>query len=423
MNALLNTIDPNNRLIEALGSAALFSDTTSASSPLGLPLNVLDLGSVADTTVDAAHPGAAGQTTSLPDITSLLGAANGDSPLTGGLPLDSLLGGGLPLIGNGGTGDVLSVLDLDNILGDIGGGTPGASTSPLDLAGEGTTLQPIFNAVNSLIKDDIHYKLEALSDLTGTANTVHAITALGETIGLGEIGIVPSADGSSNLITDTLNLPGDILAGNINGAISNIGLDLTETLQATSNVLNNVLFGGTFPQFGNDPANPLPEIIASIGNTVSTLPLLSLGNGGLLGGLVGNLSGSSSGHLIDVDAGPQQSNGFVFDLLSAPGGDPGHTASVNAVDVGPNGPQLLDLSLLTGAGGLPLPGLGGGADGLTGNVLGDHGLLGGNLLGGITGGATSLASVTTIVADVTEILPIAGGLDHGPLNQVGTHLI
>ncbi len=403
MATLLNTTDPNNRLIEALGSAALFSDNTSASSPLGLPLSALALGGN-DTALEGDQTNANGQTNTPLDVASLLGSANGEAGFTNALPLDQLLNG-LPVIGNAEAGGILSGLDLGNLgLGDLGlgtiGGTQAPGTTPLDLAGAGTLPQPIFDAVNALIKD-VHVQLETLSHQTGTADLVHSITNLGETVGLGEIGLAPAANGASNLITDTLNLPGDILSGNLNGGISNIGHDLTDTIHATTGVVDALLHG-------NDPTNPLPEIINGLGSTLQTLPLLSVNggnNGGLLGGVIGDLSHSSSGHLVDADVGPQQSNGLVFDLLSAPSND-GHTASVNAVDVGPAGPHLLDLGLLTGSG----------SDGLAGNLLGgDHGLL-----GGVAGGATA---PTAVVAQVIDIVPVAGGLDHGLLDLHGAHII
>ena len=446
MAALLNTTDPNNRLIEALGSAALFSDNTSASSPLGLPLNALDLGGNSDTAVDGDGASTSGQATSSLDIASLLGATNGDIGLTDALPLDHVVNG-LPVIGNAEAGSILSGLDIgdlglgdlglgnlglgDHGLGDVGPGnlglgdlglgslglgdiglgngesTPGTGSTPLDLAGAGTTPQPVFDVANAVIKD-VHYTLEVLSHEVGLQNAIHGVTNLGETIGLGEIGAAPGADGSSNLITDTLNLPGDIVSGNLNGGISNISHDLIDTVHGVSAIVNTVLFDGPH---GNDLSNPVPEIISGLGNSLQNLPLLTIDNGttgGLLGGVIGDLSHSSSGHLVDADVGPQQSNGLVLDLLAGQSSD-GHTASVNAVDVGPNGPHLADLGLLTG---------GSNSDGLAGNLLGgDHGLLGSVTSGGAT------TAPTAIVAQVVDVVPVVGGLDHGLLDLHSAHII
>jgi hypothetical protein len=156
-------------------------------------------------------------------------------------------------------------------------------------------------------------------------------------------------------------------------------------------------------------------------------PLASTGLGdGLLNGVVGNLTGSSTGHLIDVDAGPQDSNGLGLDLLATPGSDATHTASVNAVDVGPNGPQLLDLSALTGGSGiLDIPSLGGaGADGLTGNLLGPDGLVGGLLSGHALGGGLlngDIASGNTTSAPITAPIDIAALTDHIAAPLTGDH--
>ena len=70
-------------------------------------------------------------------------------------------------------------------------------------------------------------------------------------------------------------------------------------------------------------------------NAIDPLLLSGFGGlgGGLLNGVVGNLTGSSSGHLIDIDLGPENSNGLGLDLLATP--DATHSASVNAIDVGP----------------------------------------------------------------------------------------
>ena len=421
MTTLLNNTDPNNRLIEALGSAALFSDNTSASSPLGLPLNVLSLGDT-EAIVYTNQSSSNGQAAASNDVASVPGALNGDAGLAHALPLDQVLSG-LPVIGNADAGSILSGLDLNDLGLAPVSSAAGTTTAPLDLVGSGTTLQPVADAANALIKD-VHYTLEALSHKVGLPNVVHTVTDLGEIIGLGEIGSPPAADGHSNLISDTLNLPGDILSGNLNGGIANVGHNLTNIIDGTASIVNTALFDGVY---GNDPTNVLPEVLTGIGNTLQTLPLLTVNGGnnansGLIGGIVGDLSHSSSGHLIDADVGPQQSDGLVFDLLSAPSGD-GHTASVNAVDVGPSGPHLLDLGLLTGDGITGLPALSGGTDGLVGNVLGDHGLLGGSLLGGVTGGAAPTAAVTALVVEVADIAPTTGGLGHGLLDLHGTHLI
>ena len=79
--------------------------------------------------------------------------------------------------------------------------------------------------------------------------------------------------------------------------------------------------------------------------------------------------GEDTGHLIDADAGQPTSNGTGIDLLDVPT-PASNVLNVTGVDVGPNGPHLLDLGVLTGTNGLNIPSLNGaGTDSLTGNIL------------------------------------------------------
>lgn len=254
---------------------------------------------------------------------------------------------------------------VDNLLSPLGGAVP------LHLAGQDAVTQPILNVANSAILD-VHNVLESLSDQTGTAEIVHGVTNLGETIGLGKLGAEPGAGGNSNLLTDVLNLPGDALNGDLGSSIDHIGTDLSNVVDATAGVGNAVLNG-------SDPLNPIPELITSLGSDLQSTPLLTVGGtgaggDGLLNGNAGDLSHSSSGHLIDVGVdgvGTPLGDGVALDLLSTPDGA-SSPIDVSAIDVGPNGPQLIDLTLNGDSG------LGGGSqDGLPGglgNVLNLDGL-------------------------------------------------
>lgn len=360
MATLLNGNDTN-RLVEVLaGSTALLNDT-SGGSALPLSLNALlgDDTTSADATANAAAPAAAGDGTLV----------------TAGLldPVTDIVDGALGTDASNllGIGDVLNL------------GTP----SQLALAGDDGGAQPVFDATNILVKD-VHAEIETLSHQSGLSDILHAVTNLGETAGLGTTGAVAPAldDGHTNLVTDVVNAPSTLLNGGLDDVIAHVGADLGDTVDATVGVVGALLNG-------TDPLNPVPELLNGLTSSLQTLPLLDINGGdsadgggligglggGLLNGVVGDVTGSSSGHLIDIDAGPENSNGLGLDLLATP--DETHTASVNAIDVGPNGPQLLDLGLLTNDGLVDLPGLGGEGGGLTSNVLGSDGLVG-NLLGG-----------------------------------------
>lgn len=361
MATLLNGTDTN-RLVEVLaGSTALLNDTNGGSA-LPLSLNALlgDDTASADVTANAAAP-----------------AATDDGPLvTAGLldPVTDVVDGALGTD----TSNLLGIGDVLNL------GTP----SQLALAGPEGGAQPVFDATNILIKD-VHAQIETLSHQSGLSDILHAVTNLGETVGLGTTGVVPPAidDGHTNLVTDVVNAPSTLLNGGLDEVLGHLGGDLGDTLDAAVDVVGALLNG-------SDPLNPIPELLNGITSSLQTLPLLNINGGdsadgggllgglggGLLNGVVGDLTGSPSGHLIDIDLGPANGNGLGLDLLATP--DATHSASVNVLDVGPNGPQLLDLGLLTNDGLLDLGGSGdAGAGGLTGNLLGSSGLLGG-LLGG-----------------------------------------
>jgi hypothetical protein len=389
----LNANDSSSRLVEVLaGSTALLSDTNGAATGSGLPLSLGSL--TGDTTADGDQPANASADIALAPLSL--------APIE---PATALLHD--PLGGTSGN----NLLGLGEIFVDNDGA--GTDASALDLANANEPLQPGFDATNVLVKD-IHVQLETLSHQTGTSDIVHAITGLGETVGLGNTGVLtPATDGHTNLVTDVVNLPGTLLDGGVGDAVSQIGGDLGDTLHATTGLLNAVLNG-------SDPLNPVPELINGLGADLQNIPLLTVngGNGGLLGGIVGDLSGSSSGHLIDVDAGPHDANGLGLDLLAAPGAG-AHTAEVNAIDVGPNGPQLVDLGVLTGDT-INIPSLNGaGTDGLVGNVLGST--LGGDIA---SGNDTSLPVAAPIdIAAVHDVLSGPIGGDHGVLDLHSAHIL
>lgn len=412
MATLLNGTDTN-RLVEVLaGSTALLSDPT-GSNALPLSLNSLLGDSANDEVSDATAGNDASLLASTPldTVTTLLGDTLGsDAP----------------------TADVSDLLGIGDVL-NLG------TTSQLDIAGPDGAAQPVFDATNILVKD-VHAQLEILSHETGTSDILHAVTNLGETAGLGNTGVIaPAVDGHTNLVTDIVNAPSTLLNSGLDDVIAQVGGDLGDTLHAATGLVGALLNG-------TDPINPLPDLIDGLGADLQTLPILNINGGtsagddgllgggglggGLLGGVVGDLTHSSSGHLIDVDAGPQDTSGLGLDLLAAPGTDATHTASVNAIDVGPNGPHLLDLGVLTGAGIINIPGLdGAGTDGLAGHLPGSADLAGGLLGGGLLGGG--IASGNATAAPVSAPLDIAAlndltapvTADHGILDLHSAHIL
>jgi hypothetical protein len=421
MSALLSG---NDRLAELLaGSTAILSSSSTEMSPVSmLPPGLLGTDTI-DTQPAADMAADYGTTPSV--LTLLTGDANGGTGNSESGPLDGILSDPTGALGS--ISSLGSVIGLGNI-GSSSTGTTG-DTSPLEIAGSGTPLQPLFEGVNSLIRD-FHSDLRNAGAEAGLFETVHGVTTLGDIIGVGNIGATSAGGGNHNLVTDILNAPGDVLNGDLGGVINNIGSDLTNIFDSVNHVANSVIFGV-------DPSNPIPGILEGVLEDIHHVPLLTVngGNnaddGGLLGGIVGDLTHSSTGHLIDADIGPEQNNGQAIDLLSAPTSGQHHTIEVNAVDVGANGPHLADLGLLTGTSGLALPSLftvpalgGAGTDGLAGNLLGGSGTGGlvGNLLGGtIASGNTTSAPID--ISAVHDVISAPAATDHGLLDLHGTHII
>jgi hypothetical protein len=138
-------------------------------------------------------------------------------------------------------------------------------------------------------------------------------------------------------------------------------------------------------------------------------------DGGITGASLINANGSSGGNLIDADAGPNQ-NGDNVSILTTPGAAD-HTATADAVAVGPDGPQLADLGVLTSPDLINVPTLNGaGTDALSGSVLD-------------TAGATADHPATAPVAAVTDLVDTQGLVpgaiagDHGIVDVSGHHII
>ncbi|MGY4157157.1 hypothetical protein ACVINW_002999 [Bradyrhizobium sp. USDA 4461] len=357
-------------------------------------------------------------------------------------------------------------------LGEIGIPTPAAdghtnlltdllNVPVLDGGGLGTVLTEVGSDLNDIVHsvDGVVGSLTGDNGLVGSllGNTGLVGSLLGDT-GLGSLlggtdatapvtGVVQTVDGVIG------SLLGETGVGSVLGGTTGVLAPVTEAIHAVDGIVGSVLgdagagslLGGTgivgsvlgdngvgSVLGGTGPLSPVTGLLGHVLHDVETLPLLSIngGNnasdGGLLGGLLGNLSGSSTGHLAEVDVGPEQTNGNAINVLAAPTSGDHHTIEVNAVDVGQHGPQLLDLGALTGASGINVPSLGGtGADGLTGNVLGGVNL--GHLLGGnIASGNTANAPVSVPVdidSDVHDLIPAPLAGDHGILHSHGTHIL
>ena len=140
-------------------------------------------------------------------------------------------------------------------------GTVGALTSTV----QSIDTQGLETLANGTILD-LHAALETAGDSGGLPGTVHGITGLGETIGLGEIG-------GANLLTDVVDLPSALLAGNL-GPIENLPHDLSGIVSASTNLLGGVEGDLASGSFQSDPLGHLTAALPAL----TDLPVDGLAN-------------------------------------------------------------------------------------------------------------------------------------------------
>lgn len=340
-----------------------------------------------------ALSGLVNEVASLPDTLLSGGAVDGvvngvtgllDSTLNSTLGLDTPLGTGLlspvsNLLGD--VGDSLQSLPLVDVAGGaLGSATAGnpndtGITGLLDSSlGSESILSPVSNLVS-----DVDHGLQALP----------LVNLNGGDVGTASVGDL-NGSSSASLV--------DIGAGQ---SADGIGIGLLSTADSDSHLLDvNALGVGSggpqlvsadlVPALNGDAVAPLLNglDLSDLGTTAG--PLLSV-HSAASDATIGDLGSSSSGHLLDISAGPQDANGLGIDALATPSSD-GHTVDIGAVDTGSDGPQLADASLLNDAGlpslnGVEIPSLGS----ATGLIDTDSSLVtlnGGNNAddGGIAGG-------------------------------------
>jgi hypothetical protein len=338
------------------------------------------------------------------------------------------------------------------------------------VVGAGGILSPATNLLNQAVLD-LHTTLENAGHQVPVLNApVHAVTALGETLGLGYLGQ------SGNLLTDTLALPGSLLTGGGLASASPVLSDLGPVLGSADTLVGSVTgvanAGGLLSSDGllapvtNLANTAVLDLHATLENVGHGVPLLNdalhgltnlgetlglgyLGQGGNLltdvaalpGELLGGQGlGALSPILNDVGAVTHAAGGLlggVTGILGGLGGDAG----------APGGTLLAPVTaavdgLLGGDGALPLDGVLGGVTGLlggsgapAGGLLAPvtstvDGLLGGHgatpldgLVGGLTGGqAGGTGGLLGTNAPLQPAAGLANGaIDgvHGVLEQVG----
>lgn len=286
----------------------LLGGTGEATSPVGhLPL-------VGDLLAGTGHGNGGldlgGLTQGLPETGGLLGHGPSGGLLDNGVPV---VGNLLESLGNGiaqsnGPGEgplVAEVLNLplellglndstgnlEGALHDTGVVVAGAGTL-VDALGEnvGNALsQPLAITANDAVAD-VHAFLEVVSHEVALNSAIHAVTDLGNTVGLGEIG-------GDNLVTDLLEIPG-VVAG---------GGDLGAQLGDINTDVGNILTG--IPPIATGAVLDLGD---------STYGIDLTGQNGIVADLTGALSGTSVGSPSVIDG---LGDSLAFPSLGGAGAD------------------------------------------------------------------------------------------------------
>lgn len=359
--------------------------------------------------------GVAGAVHGVTNLGETLGLGKiGDANLvTTALQLPTALAGGDPSTLGQVAPDLLAVAGAANQLatGALGdAGTNPALLAPigqLAAAAQGLGTTPLAAAANDTVLG-LHATLEGASDASGVAGTVHGITGLGETVGLGKIG-------GANLVTDALDTPQSLLSGNLD-TVTHVPADVGAIAGAAQNLVSGAL---SDVASGTLLSNPVGNAV-NLATGLAALPVtmiandaidgfhLSLENAGdpLASGTLHGVIGVGN----SIGLGTLGGDNILSDALATPGallgGDTTPLTHLPA-DVGTIGSALAAVPGAL-AGDLGSSGL---VDALTHPATGG-GLLGGNLpAGGI------LDTVTSTLGQAVD-----GGTGAAGLGRIGQSL-
>lgn len=361
-NALLPDTLANTANQIVLDTHAQLEDVGHAITPLNGPLHGLtNLGE----TVGLGHIGQSGNL-----ITDLSGTITNSGDV----------GAVAPLLTDAG-----HITDAANTLVDAVTAVPEAGNG---LVGPGSVLAPEAQILNQAILD-LHTTLEDIGHQNPELNApIHAITGLGETVGLGHIGE------SGNLLTDLSTLSGSLLNGGGLASADPVLSDLGHVLGAGDTLLSSVTGAvnggsllasdGLLAPVTNLANAGILDLHATLENVGHELPLLNDAIHGLtnLGETVG------LGHL-------GESGNLLTDAAGLPGG------VLGGQGLGTLSPILSDAGAVTNA-------AGGLVDGVTGT------------LDGIGHGGTGTPALGSLLAPVTT--PVDGLLGDHTASPLGSLL-
>jgi hypothetical protein len=375
----LSALGPVTSLVE---TAVVGESTAGGGAPLpdavAATANTLVLGTHAQLE-QTGHdvPALNGPLHGLTDLGEILGLGHLNTP--GNLVTDAAalaLGGGATSVPNV-LNDAGNVANAAGTLVVSANGIVGSETGTNPL-GSGGLLASVAEPANQGVLG-LHAQLEEFGHQNPSFNnSIHGLTDLGETTGLGHLGT------PGNLLTDVTALPGAVLAGDGLGAVSPVLYNLGNVTNAADNLVDQVL----------SPA----------------------ASGGLLSstGLLAPVSGAGNGAVLDLHAMLEQTGHDVPMLNGVVHGVTDLGETVGLGHLGEPGNPLTDVtnlpgSFLGGEGTAALaPILSGG-----GNVLGAVGNLAGEVTGTLGNGDGLLQPVTDALGSVT-----GGGADGGSLQPV-----
>ena len=291
---------------------------------------------------------------------------------------------------------------------------PDATTPVTDLTGEASALTgtPLVGLANDTI-DSLHTTLEAGADANGLIGSVHGLTNLGETVGLGKIG-------DANLVTDVVDTPSAMLAGDTS-TLTHLPTDVANIATAAQGLVSGVtsdLSNGTLLA---DPVGNATGFVTSL----ASLPVEGIANDAInsvhatLEAGIDPLAPdtihgiTSLGHTVGL--GELGGSNLLTDTLSAPGallsGDttplsnlPSDLGSIGTAVAALPGDVAKDLDSSSLVGTLTHPTTGGGA------LAGD--LPGSGVVDTVTSTATGLVNGATNAAGLGNVSqPVTSALD------------
>lgn len=383
----------------------LLNDAIHGLTNLGETAGLGHLGQTGNLLTDvAALPGDLLGGQGLGAVSPVLGDAGAATTAAGGL-LDGVTGivGGLGDGGTGGSaaGGLLTPITaaVDSLLGGhsadpLGTLLGGIAGEGLDgtgaLLGTGAPLQPVANVANTLI-DGVHATLEQVGhEAPLLSDPLHTVISLGNTIGFGALG------DTSNLLTDTINLPGAILTGNASGAVAQVVNDVGHVADALGGVAGSV--SGILDTAGGETGLGMQGdgILAPVASALD----------GVLGGSNAGSGSGVTGALLGTNA-PLQP---VTDVVNTAGSGQFGEAS----------------NLLTDVGNLPGAALSGNGSPAVAQVASDVGHLAdaGGVLGSVSGilpeaGADGHGAGTSLDGVLSPVTTALSAADAGAGNPVG----